>query len=614
IFPEDVHLSADGVLSGNVTHPYDNKPLHVKVIDNNDIVSRKTLSISSLFDNRIVVSGHSILAGDDNKIDAGEEVKLTVSVTNIDSAAVTNARIVASSADPFVSFTDNEEYFGYIGPGNTYTLNNAFRFNVSGNVPNEHPIHIDLDIQCDGFPSHTQITLIAYSVDISIENVIVLDGNNNTLNASETDTIRVFLKSTGGSVLHNIIASISTTEQGIEMIKSTDSIATLSPDQPIYVDFIVNTQASFIENRMYDFVFRLNAPNDFEFTKVISLFSGNVIEDFETANFSKFPWTFNEHPWMINSDFPYQGVFSARSGLITHNENSDMSLTINALVPGFVRFYKKTSCEYHASGTNWDYLAFYLNGVEKGRWDGQFDWSESFYPIAAGENTLKFSYKKDYSVNAGSDAVWVDNISFPVIGSANIFYDIAPDSIVLTMLRNQIQEVPLYIYNTAQSLLMYQMELKDPSMYNLHWLTAHYAQGSLNGFEMDDVSMVFDSHFLPPGIYHGNIILTFNNANIEYIPICLTVVSGQNITENQYNISFNIYPNPSTHLVNISSESSNKIQKVEVYSIQGKLIKSIDNQNSNLIQMDVRDLNSGIYLVKIESNNQFAVQRLLVGH
>ncbi|MDY0216836.1 MAG: T9SS type A sorting domain-containing protein, partial [Bacteroidales bacterium] len=170
------------------------------------------------------------------------------------------------------------------------------------------------------------------------------------------------------------------------------------------------------------------------------------------------------------------------------------------------------------------------------------------------------------------------------------------------------------IYNTAQSLLMYQMELKDPSMYNLHWLTAHYAQGSLNGFEMDDVSMVFDSHFLPPGIYHGNIILTFNNANIEYIPICLTVVSGQNITENQYNISFNIYPNPSTHLVNISSESSNKIQKVEVYSIQGKLIKSIDNQNSNLIQMDVRDLNSGIYLVKIESNNQFAVQRLLVGH
>lgn len=614
IFPEDIHLSTNGVLSGNITQPYDNRLLHVKVIDNNDIVSRKTLSISTLFDNRIVVSNYSVLAGDDTKIDAGEEVKLTVSVTNIDSAAVTNARIIASSADPFVSFTDNEEYFGYIGPGNTYTLNNAFRFNVNENVPNEHPIHIDLDIECDGFPSHTQIILVAYSVDISIENVLVLDGNNNTLNASETDTIRVFLKSTGGSVLHNIIASISTTEQGIEMIKSTDSIATLSPDQPIYVDFIVNTQASFIENRMYDFVFRLNAPNDFEFTKVISLFSGNVIEDFETANFSKFPWTFNEHPWMINSDFPYQGVFSARSGLITHNENSDMSLTINALVPGFVRFYKKTSCEYHASGTNWDYLAFYLNGVEKGRWDGQFDWSESFYPIAAGENTLKFSYKKDYSVNAGSDAVWVDNISFPVIGSANIFYDIAPDSIVLTMLRNQIQEVPLYIYNTAQSLLMYQMELKDPSMYNLHWLTAHYAQGSLNGFEMDDVSMVFDSHFLPPGIYHGNIILTFNNANIEYIPICLTVVSGQNITENQYNISFNIYPNPSTHLVNISSESSNKIQKVEVYSIQGKLIKSIDNQNSNLIQMDVRDLNSGIYLVKIESNNQFAVQRLLVGH
>ena len=273
------------------------------------------------------------LAGDDTKIDAGEEVKLTVSVTNIDSAAVTNARIIASSADPFVSFTDNEEYFGYIGPGNTYTLNNAFRFNVNENVPNEHPIHIDLDIECDGFPSHTQIILVAYSVDISIENVLVLDGNNNTLNASETDTIRVIIKSTGGSVLQNVNASISTSELGIEMIKSNDSIASLSPGQSASFDFIIQTQSSFSENRMYDFVFRMNAPNDFEFTKVISLYSGNVMEDFETANFLKFPWTFNEHPWMVNSDSPYQGVFSSRSCLITHNENSDMSLTINTLVP-----------------------------------------------------------------------------------------------------------------------------------------------------------------------------------------------------------------------------------------------------------------------------------------
>lgn len=613
-FPEDIHLSTAGVISGVVTHPYDNKLLQVKVIDNNDIISKKTVSISSAFDNRIVVSDHSVLAGDDDKIDAGEEVKLTVSVTNIDSAAVTNARIIASSADPFISFTDNEEYFGYIGSGNTYTLNNAFRFNVSGNVPNEHPILIDFDIECDGFPSHTQITLIAYSVDISIQNVIVLDGNNNALNASETDTIRVILQSTGGSILYNIYANISTTELGIEMIKSADTIASLSPGQPVQLDFIIQTQSSFVENRMNDFVFNMNTPSDFEFTEVFSLYSGNIIEDFETADFTKFPWTFNEHPWTIVTDSVYQGGFSSRSGLITHDENSDMSLTINALVPGFVRFYKKTSCEYNASATNWDYLVFYLNDIEKGRWDGQFDWSESFYPIAAGENTLKFSYKKDYSVNAYSDAVWVDNILLPVIGSSNNSYDIAPDSIVLTMNRNEIQEVPLYIYNTAQSLLMYRMELKDPNMYNLHWLTAHYAQGSLNGFEMDVASMSFDSHFLQAGIYHGNIILTFNNANVEYIPICLTVISGQDIAENQSNINLKIFPNPATDIVHIRSESSKEIQKVEVYSIQGKLIKSIENINSNLIQMDVSEVNSGIYLVKIESNNQFAIQRLIITH
>lgn len=599
-FPEDLHLAANGVLSGVVTNAYNNQPLHLKVIDNNDIVSQKTVSISSLFSNRIVVTSHSVIAGNDDRIDAGEEVKLTVSITNIDTAAVTNARIIASSSDPYISFTDNEEYFGYIGAGNTYTLNNAFRFNVSGNVPNEHPIHVNLEVECDGLPSGTQITLIAYSADISIVSVDVFDGNNNALNASETDTIRVVLKNTGGTTLHQISAAVSTQEQGIVMIKTSDSASVFMPGQSIQLEFIISTLPSFVENRMYDFVLQLNSQEQFTFTEVFSLYSGSAVEDFETADFTKFPWTFNEHPWVIKSDTFYQGNYSSRSGMITHSQRSDMSLTVNTLIPGFVRFYKKTSCEYHAAGTNWDYLAFYLNNVEKGRWDGQTNWSESFYPISAGENSLKFSYVKDNTVNAGHDGVWVDNISFPVLGSSNIFYDIAPDSIILTMQRNEVREVPLYLYNTAQSLILFRIQLKDLNLYNLHWLTAHYAQGSLNSFEMETINLSFSSQFLPQGIYHGNAIITFNNANIEYIPIKLTVVSGQNISENKSQKEVVVFPNPSKSDFTIKfNQIVDETTKVEVYSLSGQKVGNytISDFSDNHQELKIsHQWNPGLYL------------------
>ncbi len=606
-FPEEFHLSANGVLSGVVTNAYNNYPLNIKVIDNNDIVSRKTVSISSLFSNRIVVSDYSVIAGSDNRVDAGEEVKLSVSVTNIDTLAVTNARIIASSSDPYISFTDNEEYFGYIGAGNTYNLNNAFRFNVSGNIPNEHPIHINLDVECDGLPSATQITLIAYSADISIERVAVFDGNNNTLNASETDTIRVFLKNSGGTALHQISATISTQEQGIVMIKSSDLASSFMPDQSIQLEFIISTLPSFVENRMYDFVLQMNTLEQFSFTEVFSLYSGSAVEDFETGDFTRFPWTFNEFPWVTKSDTFYQGSYSSRSGMITHSQRSDMSLTINTLVPGFVRFHKKTSCEYHASGTNWDYLAFYLNNLEKGRWDGQANWSESFYPIAAGENSLKFSYVKDNTVNAGHDGVWVDNISFPVLGSSNIFYDIAPDSIILTMERNEIREMPLYIYNTAQSLIMYRMQLKDLNSYNLHWLSARYAQGSLNSFEMDEVDLIFNSHFLPQGVYHGNVIITLNTANIEYIPIRLTVVSGQSVSENQNQAEVLVFPNPSKNEFTIKfNQIADETTKIEVYNLSGQKMGeySIYDFSENHQELKIsHQWKSGLYIYSIRSKN-----------
>lgn len=58
-----------------------------------------------------------------------------------------------------------------------------------------------------------------------------------------------------------------------------------------------------------------------------------------------------------------------------------------------------------------------------------------------------------------------------------------------------------------------------------------------------------------------------------------------------------IYPNPTEGNIRISSDK--KIESVSIYSLEGKLISEFAYQNGEII--DISDLNSGIYMVKVAS-------------
>ena len=59
-----------------------------------------------------------------------------------------------------------------------------------------------------------------------------------------------------------------------------------------------------------------------------------------------------------------------------------------------------------------------------------------------------------------------------------------------------------------------------------------------------------------------------------------------------------IYPNPTSEILNIKSEQ--KISRIEVYDISGKLLKSVDGKAKNV---SVSSLNKGMYLIKLYTEN-----------
>jgi hypothetical protein len=171
----------------------------------------------------------------------------------------------------------------------------------------------------------------------------------------------------------------------------------------------------------------VGTPIDFSYTcmatpystnKQVVLQAGLIVEDWESNDFNSYTWvTSGNAPWIIVSGSqPFEGGFCARSGVITDDQQSILSVTVNVISNDSISFYKKVSCENGSQwGAWWDYLVFHIDNAEKGRWDGEINWSREAYYVTAGSRTFKWSYIKDYVVSEGEDAAWIDFVVFPPI-------------------------------------------------------------------------------------------------------------------------------------------------------------------------------------------------------
>ncbi len=133
--------------------------------------------------------------------------------------------------------------------------------------------------------------------------------------------------------------------------------------------------------------------------------SEGLEEGFESGDFSSYPWTHSgDVVWQVVSDSAAEGTYSARSGSITDSQQSNLEIEID--VEGTqITFSKKVSSE-----DNYDYLRFYIDGLEIALWSGQSDWLEVSYPVTAGQHIFKWAYTKDIIFSSYSDCAWVDDI------------------------------------------------------------------------------------------------------------------------------------------------------------------------------------------------------------
>ena len=72
------------------------------------------------------------------------------------------------------------------------------------------------------------------------------------------------------------------------------------------------------------------------------------------------------------------------------------------------------------------------------------------------------------------------------------------------------------------------------------------------------------------------------------------------------NEAVTMFPNPVQHYLTI--QSNIPITRVQVYSLLGQLVKEVP---SNFLRIYLGDLNSGIYMIKIYSNEYYITKKLV---
>jgi len=74
----------------------------------------------------------------------------------------------------------------------------------------------------------------------------------------------------------------------------------------------------------------------------------------------------------------------------------------------------------------------------------------------------------------------------------------------------------------------------------------------------------------------------------------------------------NLYPNPTQQSLTISFNGVLKHPKVEIFNLEGRLIKSIDNKtNINKLMVDVSSLSNGVYLLRLEDKEKAITKKFI---
>jgi len=257
---------------------------------------------------------------------------------------------------------------------------------------------------------------------------VPIDPVSGLVDPGDNISMKITLGNYGGISATNSTGTLSTADPYVTITQNYSTyptMAALGGTGLSNANYQFTVSAECPTNYTGQFQIAVTADGGYSTNVPFSIVIGQPVEDFETANFTKFDWTMTgPNGWIIASSPVYQGTRSARSGTTANNSYSQMAVTLEVAQAGNISFYYRVSSE-----SGYDYLRFFIDDVQMGSWSGTIStWTQASFNVSAGTHTFAWKYTKDVSGVSGSDCGWVDFIVFPQLaGQLQIITAALPD-------------------------------------------------------------------------------------------------------------------------------------------------------------------------------------------
>lgn len=389
VFGDNIHLTITGL---NLLRLEEDIPI--------DLYSLPLVAVDSLATNNGSTTFHY-----------GETVSVDIRLTNVGNNPSEAGSVVLTSESEYVDIIQGEVPLTSLAGGASLFLDDAFRFDISDAIPDltRIPFTITTHYGYGSYEKSYEYTVESPHLSVQLISIEDTEGNGDGhLDPGEFGTITFRVTNEGHYKAENPAITLSNDEGYVRIINpdvNTGDIpvgASAEVSFNVFVEFIAG-ESPYIHLTLHAITKGL--VEDLVYACPV----GFVEESFEFGDFEPGFWTNDtNHPWVIDSTTAYHGDYSVKSGSITHNETTLMSFTYTSLDLGLFSFASKVSTE-----SNYDFLVFFIDGLEKGKWSGEQNWTEHSFMVLPGRHTFTWRYSKDNSVNSGMDAVWIDYIKLP---------------------------------------------------------------------------------------------------------------------------------------------------------------------------------------------------------
>lgn len=359
-----------------------------------------------------VVYDSYVLNDEDGQMDYNESLTIDVTMKNIGNANASNVTATLTCDKPdYVTITDSTVNVGNVNANSSVTLENAFSFTISDDVPNNTSVKFFIK-STDGTDTwSSKFSAKIYAPEFEIVNAVLDDseGNGNgVVDPGETVTIHFTVENTGNSKVDNGTFAVYCSVPEITFDQNEFPFENLEAGQDFNADFVFTIDENVEEGVAYELI--LAAYSGAYITYDSYVFAiGNIIEDFETGDLTKFDWqTAGYGTWSVVTENPYEGQYCAKSGVTADYTSTSLLIEIEVFSDTEISFYRKVSSE-----AGFDKLSFSIDGNELKNWSGEVQWGLETYGITPGTHTFQWTYSKDVYVSSGQDCAWLDYITFP---------------------------------------------------------------------------------------------------------------------------------------------------------------------------------------------------------